>query len=132
MSILRSIMGFVEKSKEIGKLEEEMYSEALRPFKTFIDGMLDNLATERMEELTLREAITRFVEGKPKPFEPAKGALIVQPHREGNMVLWAFLKEDNSLMCDETGKPYGRKAICNRLDQELLATLKGSELLILE
>jgi hypothetical protein len=97
-----------------------------------MEGMVDNLSTERIQELTLREAITRFVEGKPKPFEAAKGALIVQPHREGKLVFWAFLESDNSLMCGDDGKPYGRKAICGRLDDELTATLKGNELLIVE
>ena len=144
MGLLRNILGLDDKPKSAGRpasadatdkdttAQPETISEALRPFRAFIEGMLDNLVTERMDELTLREAITRFVEGKPKQVEPAKGALIVQSHREGKIVLWAFLKSDNTLICDESGKPFGRKAICSRLDSELTATLKGNELLIFE
>lgn len=135
MGMLDIILGLNSKPKEQRKTDAKTaakQSETLRPFKAFMDGMLENLAIERMDELTLRKAITRFVEGKPKPLEPAKGALIVQPHREGKIVFWAFLKEDNSLMCDEAGKPFGFKAICSKLDAELTATLKGNELLIFE
>lgn len=142
MGILRSILGLTDIPKkgtasadpaqQSEKIPPESISEALRPFKAFIDGMLDNLSIERIEELTLREAITRFVDGKPKSVELAKGALIVQPHREGKLVLWAFLHSDNTPMCGDDGKPFGRKAICARLDDELTTTLKGKELLIVE
>lgn len=135
MGIIRNILGLSEKTKVAEKSDTKStsnQSEALRPFKAFMEGMLDNFSIERVEELTLREAITRFVEGKPKSLEPAKGVLIVQPHREGKIVFWAFLKEDNNLICDESGKPIGRKAICARLDQELISTLRGNELLIFE
>jgi len=140
MSILRSLLGLDEKTtykkpednQEARPKAVTGVSEALRPFLAFMEVMAESLATERIEELTLREAITRFVEGKPKQFEPAKGALIVQPHREGKLVYWAFLNSDNSMMCGEDGKAFGRKAICSRLDAELVATLKGNELLIVE
>lgn len=142
MSILGSLLGLAKRTDEAERSGSDAkandsaapvgVSERLRPFLVFMEGMAESLATERIQELTLREAVTRFVEGKPVTSQPAKGALIVQPHRDGKLVLWTFLDGDDRLMCDETGKPLGRKAICASLDEELAAILKDKELLIIE
>jgi hypothetical protein len=144
MNILRCIFGFKDKPAETkpvaipeadtktAAVPTGRVSEVLRPFLAFMEGMSESLATERIELLTLRDAIRRFVEGKPKQCEPVKGALIVQPHREGKLVLWAFLDSDNSVMRGDDCKPLGRKAICGTLDDELTAMLGERELLIVE
>lgn len=142
MGILRSILGLDDRLKspqqsvttaDMPTIDaKESISEILHPFLTFMDGMAENLSTERMEQLTLRDAITRFVEGKPEQWQPTKGALIVRPHREGKLVLWAYLDKENGIVRKEDGKPFGRKAICGRLDDELTATLAGREMLIVE
>lgn len=143
MSFLRTLLGLrsdPEKAKpQAAKNGAETVdhpvaigSEGLGELAAFMKGMLGCLATERLGQLTLREAITRFVDGKPERPYPVRGALIVQPHREGKQVVWAFLDRDDNLELDGDGRPLGRKAICAGLDEELDAMMAGRELLIVE
>jgi hypothetical protein len=106
--------------------------DSLGELAAFMKGMLASLATERIAQLTLRVAITRFVEAKPECPYPVRGALLVLPHREGKQVVWAFLDTEDALLRGEEGQLLGRKAICATLDGELEAMMAGRELLIVE
>lgn len=107
-------------------------NDPLGELSAFMRGMMESLATERIGQLTLRDAITRFVETKPERPYPVRGALLVLPHREGKQVVWAFLDPEDALVRGEDGKPLGRKAICATLDDELASLMAGRELLIVE
>ncbi len=134
MSFLRTILGLNNRPDETGQPQTENVGDKKTgsPLLSFIRGMAENLAIERIGQLTLREAVTRFVETRPERPFPVKGALIVQPHREGKQVVWVFLDRDNNLVRDDDGQPPGRKAICSTLDEELTTLLAGRELLIVE
>jgi hypothetical protein len=140
MSFLKILLGLKNRTDEEDRTQTEQAGvkageherDAINTMLTFIKGMVESLATERIEFLTLREAITRFVEVKPERPYPVRGALIAQSHREGKLVVWAFLDRDNNMILDDSGAPLGRKAICAQLDEELTAMLDGRELLIVE
>jgi hypothetical protein len=138
MSLLRALLGLKsEPAQERPATPAEGETKATVPgtdplgeLAAFMKGMLESLATERIGQLTLREAITRFVETKPERPYPVRGALLALPHREGKQVVWAFLDPEDALVRDEEGAPLGRKAICAGLDEELEAMMAGRELLI--
>lgn len=141
MSLLRTILGLKSKTeRKIPAAPEDgeggpgkttgAGSDPLGELAIFMMGMLESLATERIGQLTLRAAISRFVEEKPERPYPVRGALLVLPHREGKQVVWAFLDPEDALLRGEDGKPLGRKAICATLDGELEAMMAGRELLI--
>jgi hypothetical protein len=143
MSLLRTILGLKSKAERKMPAASEdgeggpgkttgAGSEPLGELVAFMKGMLECLATERIDQLTLREVITRFVEEKPERPYPLRGALLVLPHCEGKQVAWAFLDHENALVRGENGNPLGRKAICATLDGELDAMMAGRELLIVE
>ncbi len=110
----------------------ESEADVIRPLLAFLKGMAESLATERIETLTLREAVTRMVEGRPELECAAKGALVVVPHREGRQVFWTYLDSANQIVRLADGSLAGKKAICTSIDDELSVVLGGRELLILE
>ena len=140
MNILRSIFGLGSKAKDQNPVDTQVpkpkqpggVNEVLRPLLTFMEGMAESLCAERIDELTLREVVKRFVEGKPESPESLKGALFVKPHREGQLVLWTFLDSTNNVIRGKDGAPLGCKAICAVLDEELTTMLAEHELLIVE
>jgi hypothetical protein len=111
--------------------QQQKNSGLLSQMLIFAGAMADNITTERIKLLTLRDVITRFVDLKPDAGN-LRGALLVQPHREGSMVYWIFLDSANNLQSGDDGLPLGAKAICTNLDEELATMLGGRDVLIVE
>ena len=111
--------------------QQQNNSGLLSQMLIFAGAMADSLTTERIKLLTLRAVITRFVDLKPEVGN-LRGALLVQPHREGSMVYWIFLDSNNNPQSGNDGQPLGAKAICADLDEELATMLGGRDVLIVE
>ncbi|HYO71810.1 MAG TPA: hypothetical protein VEU33_37610 [Archangium sp.] len=90
------------------------------------------LGPEIMEHLTYSQALSYFVEHRPQNQRIVKGAMLLQPHAQGRLLVQVFLDHSNELVCGQDGKPFGRRVVVRRLDEELLDTFGGKDLVIVE
>lgn len=99
---------------------------ALRAFKRL------HAPLEEVTELTYEQTVRYFVEQRPDDVTIVKGAVLLQPLRQGRLTVWLYLDANNEMVCREDGTPYGRKLLVRHLDEELEEAFGGTELLILE
>ena len=85
-----------------------------------------------VQELTYSDAIAYLVDHKPNDPRFAKGAILLQPQKQGILTFFLFLAADNTPLSDSDGKFYGKKILGRKLDEELLEAFDGTELLLLE
>ncbi|GCE95754.1 hypothetical protein NIES46_38200 [Arthrospira platensis NIES-46] len=69
--------------------------------------------------ITYEDAIKYFVSDRPRDPRVNRGAILRKPHPQGYHIIQMFLDENNELVCDSFGKPYGRQLVAKRLDEEL-------------
>ena len=87
---------------------------------------------ELIPVMTYESAIEYFVTDRPADPRIVKGAILHQPHRQGQHLAQVFLDKNNQLVCRHDGKPYGRQLVAERLDEELLEVFDGTNLIIVE
>ena len=82
--------------------------------------------------MTYEEAIKYFVSARPNDPRIKKGAILRKYHIQGHQISQMFLDKNNELVCDPTGKPYGRQLVAIKLDEELLDTFGDKDVIIVE
>jgi len=90
------------------------------------------IGPEVVDQMSYSEAIGYFIEQRPRDPRVKKGAMLLQPHPQGNLLTQVFLDQKNDLASDPTGKPYGRRLVVRTLDQELDATFGDKDLVVIE
>lgn len=87
---------------------------------------------EVMPLLTYEDAIQYFITDRPSDSRIEKGAILRQPHPQGQFLAQMFLDSSNQILYCSDGKPYGRKLVVKKLDQELEDTFGTKDLIIVE
>ena len=82
--------------------------------------------------MTYEAAIQYFVTDRPADPRIEKGAIIRQPHSQGQLLAQVFLDSNNDLVRRSDGKPYGRQLVAKKLDEELLDAFGNKNLIIVE
>jgi hypothetical protein len=83
--------------------------------------------------MTYDDALKYFIQERPKNSPKIKkGAISRQKHSKGYLLAWAFLDQNEELVCDDKGNPYGRQLIAQKLDKELAETFGNSDLIIVQ
>ncbi|EDX72427.1 hypothetical protein MC7420_3499 [Coleofasciculus chthonoplastes PCC 7420] len=82
--------------------------------------------------ITYEETIKYFVSTRPNDPRIKKGAILRKYHIQGHQISQMFLDKNNELVCDPTGKPYGRQLVAVKLDEELLDTFGNKNVIIVE
>ncbi|MGL4497465.1 MAG: hypothetical protein ACRCU2_00255, partial [Planktothrix sp.] len=78
-------------------------------FSKFGDLLRDVLKIpEVIPLITYEDAIKYFVSDRPSDPKVNRGAILRKPHPQGYHIIQMFLDENNELVCDSFGKPYGR------------------------
>jgi len=106
-------------------------TEAARALSDWLREILP-IGPEVIDHMSYSEAMRDFLEQRPRGPNIAKGAMLLQPHPQGNLLTQVFLDEKNDLACDPTGKPYGRRLVVRNLDQELDTTFGDKDLVVVE
>ena len=82
--------------------------------------------------LTYEEALEYFVANRPSDERVKKGFIARKRYSQGYFLLQYFVDDENNIVCDSRGKPYGRKLIVERLDEELEEKFGEYDLIIVE
>lgn len=85
-----------------------------------------------IEVLTLDDAIRYFESDHPPSQNVSKGALIRQPHQEGQLLAQLFLDKNNQLILCDDGTPYGRHLVVKRFDKNLRDAFGDKKLILVE
>lgn len=82
--------------------------------------------------ISYESAIQYFVTNRPADSRVTKGAILRQPHSQGQHLYQVFLDSNNQLVCSDDGKPYGRQFVAKQLDKELQETFDEQDLIVVE
>lgn len=82
--------------------------------------------------ITYEEVITYFVSNRPNDPRIKRAAILRKPHLQGYHIIQMFLDQNNEVVCDSAGKPYGRQLVALKLDEELLDTFGDKNVIIVE
>ncbi|MGC1395797.1 MAG: hypothetical protein WA828_16190 [Coleofasciculaceae cyanobacterium] len=82
--------------------------------------------------MTYELAIQYFVTDRPADPTVKKGAILRQPHSQGQHLAQVFLDSNNQLIFGTDKKPYGRQLVARELDEELWDAFDGQDLIIVE
>ena len=109
---------------------------------TLVNTMVDDLRTWTKRTLplepqvvplmTYEEVLRYFISDRPDDPRVAKGALLFDAHPEGKLLTQLFLDENNEMLSDAKGLPYGRKLIATAIDQDLDAIREDHDFLVVE
>jgi len=83
-----------------------------------------------IDVLTFPDVVAYFADKRPDDPRIRAGALLSRNHPKGRLIFQVFLNEDDKLCSDGSSRPYGRRLIARRLDDELAARFGTKELLI--
>jgi hypothetical protein len=93
----------------------------------------DSVTLEEMPYLSYSEAIKYFVEQcQEHPGLFSKGAMLLDKSPKGYIVKQVFIDKKNDLICQPSGRPYGRCILAKQIDDELLEAFGESNLIIVE
>ncbi|NMG09505.1 hypothetical protein [Brasilonema sp. UFV-L1] len=95
-------------------------------FKNFLQVEIE------VQVLTYDSAIEYFVENRPPESNVVKGAILRGTEARGQSIIQVFLDKENQLVCMPDGRPYGRKLIARKLDNELDEAFGNEDLIIVE
>ncbi len=82
--------------------------------------------------VTYKEVIQYFITDRPSNPSVKKGAIIRQPHQEGQELIQIFLDRNNEIVSASNKRPYGRKLVAKQLDDELKDSFGNKNLIIVE
>ncbi len=101
---------------------------------TWLDICISYLPSEPIEQqLTYKSVITYFVEQAPSVPQVRKGAMLRQFSPKGELtIIQIFLDDQNELVYQSNGKPYGRKLVIQEMDQELINSFGKEDVIIFE
>lgn len=93
-----------------------------------------NKSTQNLEVIplmTYKSAIEYFVTNRPSSLTVKKAAMLKEDHPQGYLVSQVFLDENNEIVCQPNGIPYGRKAIVQSFDEELADAFRGKDMIVI-
>ncbi|ESA37119.1 hypothetical protein N836_00120 [Leptolyngbya sp. Heron Island J] len=82
--------------------------------------------------LRYEDLIQYFVEAKPDDLKISQGALIKEYKGSKYLILQIFLDKNYEIVSSSSGKPYGRRILAKKLDQELVDAFNGKEMIIVK
>lgn len=83
-------------------------------------------------EITYSLVIEYFVTERPEDTRVKKGAVLRENHSQGYLITQVFLDNKNKLVCDTNDRPYGRRIIAKKIDEELQNNFGNQNLIIVE
>jgi hypothetical protein len=128
----------VEQKKEPStdnKVEQknETRIEIYKIISLFSDLLKDILKVPEVIPIISYESVMEyFVTNRPADSRVIKGAILRQPHSQGQHLYQVFLDSNNRLVCSDDGKPYGRQLVAKKLDKELQENFDDQDLIIVE
>ncbi|MCH2245673.1 MAG: hypothetical protein MK111_13695 [Crocosphaera sp.] len=84
-----------------------------------------------LEELSFKDAVSFFSEKAPQVANKTKAALLLETHEPGYLITQVFLDQQDELVCQANGIPYGRRVLAQTIDAELVDAMREKKLLIL-
>lgn len=81
--------------------------------------------------MTYKSAIEYFVTNRPTSLTVKKAAMLKEDHPQGYLVSQVFLDENNEIVCQPNGSPYGRKAIVQRFDEEMADAFRDKDMIVI-
>lgn len=108
-----------------GERRSSPFAELLRPFTDLYESVSETLkrigplGPDVVDRLGYRAVIAYFVEHAPPAVGAMRGTLIRQPHPKGWLVSQLFLTAGGRPLMRDDDRPYGRKLIVRRFDDEL-------------
>jgi hypothetical protein len=82
--------------------------------------------------LTYPELIEYLVSNRPAEARVRRGAILRQSSRSGYLIRLMFLDQQDQVVCDPAGEPYGRTIEALDLDEELLETFGHQDLILVQ
>ncbi|MGB3790408.1 MAG: hypothetical protein WA949_20540 [Phormidesmis sp.] len=82
--------------------------------------------------LQYEDLIKYFVEARPNDPSISQGVLIKESKGDGYLILQLFLDDDCRVVVASDGKPYGRRILTERLDQELVEAFNNKDMIIVK
>ncbi|BAY84678.1 hypothetical protein NIES267_41740 [Calothrix parasitica NIES-267] len=77
-------------------------------------------------EMTLKKAINYFIKEYPRDCQFDKYIMAWEFHPQGHLLTQAFADKENHLVTRKNGKPYGRKIVVKKIDEELAEIFQGN------
>ena len=130
-SRFRGLGDFLKGRRKVSLEDFRRVNEVAREVNDWLRSILP-IGPEVVDLMTYPDAIRYFVDSRPRDSQVVKGAMLLQPHPQGHMLVQVFLDRENDLACDASGKPYGRRLVVRELDAELGDTFGDKDLVILE
>ena len=128
---LKNLPDVILKQKEFSLEDFKKLTDVASQLNNWLRSILP-IDPEIIPELTYSEAIAFFVNHRPTNPRVVKGAMLLQGHPQGHLLVQVFLDKSSNLVCDPAGKPYGRRLVARNLDPELQQTFDGKELVLVE
>ncbi|KPQ39236.1 MAG: hypothetical protein HLUCCO16_08900 [Phormidium sp. OSCR] len=102
-------------------------------FSQFGDLLRDLLRLpEVIPLISYDDAMKYFVGDRPNDSRIKKGALLRKPHPQGYHIVQMFLNQNDDLVCDSLGRPYGRQFIAREIDEELQECFADKDVIIVQ
>jgi hypothetical protein len=86
----------------------------------------------QVDLVTYPELIAYFVSDRPAEPRVRRGAILRQRSRSGYLIRQMFLDQQDQVVCDPSGEPYGRTIEARDLDEELLETFGDQDLILVQ
>ena len=120
----------IVKNNNFSSSVTNMLNSAFRWF----DICLKNLPLEpTYQQLTYKSVIAYFIEQTPSDPKVSKGAMLRQSNPRGELtIIQIFLDEQNELICQSNGKPYGRRLVVQEMDEEVTNCFGKEDIIIFE
>jgi hypothetical protein len=130
-SWLKQAGDFLRGRKKVSLEDLGMVGELARELNDWLRSILP-IGPEVVPSMSYEDAMGFFLDARPSDPRVVRGAMILQDHPQGRLLVQVFLDGNNDLVSDATGKPFGRRIIVRQLDEELTATFGGTRLVMVE
>jgi hypothetical protein len=128
---LKNLPDFIFRRQEFSLEDFRKLTDAASQLNDWLRSILP-IAPEIVTQMTYSEAIAFFVDHRPADPRVVKGAMFLQRHPQGHLLVQVFLGKSSNLVCDPEGKPYGRRLVVRNIDPELQHTFGSQDLVIVE
>lgn len=128
---LKSLEKVLTKERHISIDDLMKAQETVRELGGWLKKVLP-FSPQTVSNLSYEMAISYFIQDRPTDERVVKGAMLLQDHPQGKLLTQLFLDKNNDLVCDQTGKPYGRRLIVENLDNELRETFGDKDIVVVE
>jgi len=114
-----------KKNESAREKDFKILTEVARKIGTWLRSKLPPSEPIKISEMMYVQAIGYFVENRPLDSRVVKGAMLLQKHSNGRLLIQVFLDENNKVIS-------GRKLVVESLDDELQQAFGDKDLIIVE